>query len=235
MDMINTQSMSTALSSGSLGVVFICFAAGVASSFTPCIYPLIPVTIGILGSRQTESKLRAFLLTLAYVLSTSATYASLGILAAFTGSLFGSFSSNPWVLFAVGALIMGMSLNMLDVFQLNFRWLNLGGAGERKKTGMAANFAYGLAFGLIASPCTAPPLAAILTWVGSTRNLIMGPLFLFSFAMGMGSILLLLGTFSSSINRLPRSGAWMVHIKKAMGLMLVVMAGYFAFQAGRQW
>lgn len=234
MDMIDSQSMNSALSTGSLGVVFLCFAAGVASSLTPCIYPLIPVTIGILGSRQTETRFRAFLLTLAYVLGISATYAGLGILAAFTGSLFGSFSANPWVLLGVGVLIMGMSLNMLDVFQLNFRWLTFGGAGERK-SGLAANFAYGLAFGLIASPCTAPPLAAILTWVGSTRNLVMGPLFLFSFALGMGSILLVLGTFSSSINRLPRSGAWMVHVKKAMGFMLILMAGYFTFQAGSQW
>lgn len=234
MDFLNAQNMSTTLSAGSGGVFLVCFAAGVASSFTPCIYPLIPVTIGILGSRQTESKLAAFLLTLSYVLGIAATYAALGLLAAFTGSLFGSLSANPWVLLAVGTLIVGMALNMLEVFTISFGSLGFATAG-RKGNGIIANFLYGLTFGLIASPCTAPPLAAILTWVGSTRSLVAGPLFLFAFALGMGSVLLLLGTFSSSISRLPRSGTWMVHVKKAMGVMMVLMAGYFVFQAGRQW
>ena len=234
MDFLNTQGMTSALSTGSGGVFLICFAAGVASSFTPCIYPLIPVTIGILGSKQTESKLMAFLLTLSYVLGISATYAALGLLAALTGSLFGSLSANPWVLLAVGVLIVGMALNMLDVFAIRFGAFGFSTTG-RKANGLIPNFIYGLTFGLIASPCTAPPLAAILTWVGSTRSLVAGPLFLFAFALGMGSVLLLIGTFSSTITSLPRSGAWMVHVKKAMGIIMVLMAGYFVFQAGRQW
>ncbi len=123
---------------------------------------------------------------------------------------------------------------MLDFFQINYTRLNIS-RGNLKKSGLIPNFIYGLTFGLIASPCTAPPLAAILTWVGSTRNMFMGPLFLFSFALGMGSILILIGTFSSFITRLPKSGMWMVVIKKTMGYVMVMMAGYFVFQAGRQW
>ncbi len=234
MDWIDSQRMASALSSGSAGVFALCFAAGLASSLTPCIYPLIPVTIGILGSRQSESRLSAFLLTLSYVMGISATYAALGLLAAFTGSLFGSLSANPWILLAMGVLIVGMALNMLEVYTLRFG--AFGFANVRfQGNGLVANFLYGLTFGLIASPCTAPPLAAILTWVGATRSLVAGPLYLFAFALGMGTVLLVLGTFSSTLSRLPRSGAWMVHVKKAMGVMMVLMAGYFVFQAGRQW
>jgi len=233
--MISSQHLAAALSTGSFGVLFLCFMAGVASSFTPCIYPLIPVTISILGTRNVESKLRGFLLTVFYVGGIATTYATLGVIAAFTGSLFGSLSSNPWILLGVATVIMALALNMLDVFQINFARLTMGSGVGQRKQGLLSNFAYGLTFGLVASPCTAPPLAVILTWVGSTHNVIMGPLFLFSFALGMGSILILIGTFSSFLTRLPKSGMWMVYIKKVMGYMMVLMAGYFVFQAGRQW
>jgi thiol:disulfide interchange protein len=232
--MFGSQNLSAALTTGSLNMLLICFFAGMASSFTPCIYPLIPVTISILGSREVGSKIRGFLLTLCYVGGIAMTYAALGVTAAFTGSLFGSLSSNPWVLLGVAVLIMGLALNMLEVFHINFGRISLGTSGERRP-GYLSNFAYGLTFGLVASPCTAPPLAVILAWVGSTHNLVLGPLALFFFALGMGSILILIGTFSSFITRLPRSGMWMVHIKKVMGYLMVIMACYFVFQAGRQW
>ena len=210
------------------------FLLGVGSSFTPCIYPLIPITISILGSNQAESKLRAFLLTLAYIGGIAFTYATLGLIAAFTGSLFGSLSGNPWVLIGMSVLIMAFGLNMLDVFQIRLGNFAGGGTGQRKP-GMLSNLVYGLTFGLIASPCTAPPLAAILTFVATTHSLVIGPLALFVFALGMGSILLLLGTFSSLMTRIPKSGMWMIAIKKVMGYLMVAMAGYFMFKAGTQW
>jgi cytochrome c-type biogenesis protein len=232
--MISSQNITTALSTGSLGAIVLCFLAGVGSSFTPCIYPLIPVTISILGTRNAESKFRGFLLTLFYVGGIATTYAALGMVAAFTGSLFGSLSSNSWVLLGVAAVVMALALNMLDVFQINFARMTMGGSSQHKQ-GLLSNFVYGLTFGLVASPCTAPPLAVILAWVGSTHNVIMGPLLLFVFALGMGSILIMIGTFSSFLTRLPRSGMWMVYIKKIMGYMMVLMSGYFVFQAGVQW
>ncbi len=235
--MVGHDSLAHALTTGSITGVFLCFAAGVVSSLTPCIYPLIPVTIGILGSRQAESKFKSFGLALSYVFGIAATYAALGLVAAFTGSLFGSISTNPYVLLGVAVVIMLLALNMLDAFALNFNFLNsiLGGGGNSRKPSMWTNFAYGLTFGLVASPCTAPPLAAILTWVGSTHNVVLGPLFLFAFALGMGSLLVVLGTFSSFLTHLPKSGDWMVRIKKGMGYLMVLMAGYFVFKAGQQW
>jgi thiol:disulfide interchange protein DsbD len=234
MNLIGSFDFSQGLSTGSWSVLGISFLAGVGSSFTPCIYPLIPVTVSVLGSRKAESKLRGFLLAFSYVFGIAVTYAALGMVAALTGSLFGSLSSNPWVLLGVASFIMAMALNMLDVFQINFSGLSIG-SGKQHKPGLFVNFLYGLTFGLIASPCTAPPLAAILTWVGSTHNLILGPLYLFAFALGMGSVLLLVGTFTSLLGRVPRSGDWMVWIKKIMGYLLILMAGYFTFQAGMQW
>jgi cytochrome c-type biogenesis protein len=233
---MNQPDLSLSLAGGSFSAIALCFIAGLFSSFTPCLYPLIPVTVGILGSRQASSRLQSFGLSLAYVLGISATYATLGLVAALTGSLFGSFSSNPWVLLGVGGVIGALSLNMLDALPLPMHWLNgMSGSGKKREPSFLANFAYGLTFGLVASPCTAPPLAAILTWVGSTHSLVLGPLYLFAFAMGMGSLLIVLGTFSSFLARLPKSGEWMVRIKKGMGYLMLFMAGYFIFQAGQQW
>lgn len=233
---MNQDALALSLSAGSASAILLCFVAGLFSSLTPCIYPLIPVTVSILGSRQASTRLRALSLSLAYVFGIAATYAALGLAAAFTGSLFGSVSANPWVLIGVGAFIAALSLNMLDALPLPMHLLNgLSGSGNRREPGLLANFAYGLTFGLVASPCTAPPLAAILTWVGSTHSLLLGPLYLFAFALGMGSILVVLGTFSSFLTHLPHSGQWMVYIKKAMGYLLLIMAGYFVFQAGQQW
>lgn len=233
---MNQEALAFSLSAGSASAILLCFVAGVFSSLTPCIYPLIPVTVSVLGSRQASTRLRALGLSLAYVFGIAATYAALGLVAAFTGSLFGSVSSNPYVLIGVGVFIAALSLNMLDALPLPMQWLNgLSGAGAKREPSLLANFVYGLTFGLIASPCTAPPLAAILTWVSSTHNLMLGPLYLFAFALGMGSLLVILGTFSSFMARLPRSGQWMVVIKKTMGYLMLIMAGYFVFQAGQQW
>jgi cytochrome c-type biogenesis protein len=228
--------LALSLSGSAFSSIILCFGAGILSSFTPCLYPLIPVTVGILGSKQAASRLQSFGLSLSYVLGISSTYAALGLVAALTGSLFGSFSSNPWVLLSVGAVIAALSLNMLDALPLPMHLINgLSNSGKKREPSFIANFAYGLTFGLVASPCTAPPLAAILTWVGSTHNLVLGPLYLFAFAMGMGSLLIVLGTFTSFLARLPKSGEWMVRIKKGMGYLMLFMAGYFIFQAGQQW
>lgn len=233
MDILSPEYLKQAFVAGSIGSFFLVYLAGVVTSLTPCIYPMIPITVGILGANQAESKSRAFLLTLAYVFGISLTYAGLGLISAFTGSLFGSFSSNPWLLISIAIFIELLGLNMLDVFQIRIPMLNISRAG--KKAGIFSNMGYGMIFGLVMSPCTAPVLAAILAWVAQSHSVIMGPLLLFFYSLGMGTLLLAIGTFASLTSKLPKSGNWMIYVKKAMGWLMLATAAYFFFKAGFNW
>lgn len=235
MSVFSTESIQLALEGRSLVAYPLIFGAGLLTSLTPCIYPLIPVTISILGARKAESRFKAFLLALSYVFGIAVTYAALGAFAALSGSLFGEVSSNPKVILGVAVVLAALALNMLDALPFTIPGLSGTATGPGRKVGFVSNFLMGLAFGLVASPCTAPVLGAVLLWVGQTGSVVRGTTLLFTFAMGMGSFLLAIGTFSGLLQFLPKSGDWMVGIKKAMGYLLLVAAGYFAFHAGELW
>ncbi len=234
MSLFSTEAIQGALQGQSLLAYPLVFGAGLITSLTPCVYPLIPVTVSILGAKKAESRGKAFLLALSYVLGIAVTYAALGAFAALTGALFGEVASNPWVNIAMAAILAALSLNMLEVFHFRLPGLAGASAGQRK-TGLVSNFVLGLVFGLVASPCTAPVLGAILLWVGQTGSVVRGSTLLFVFALGMGAFLLAVGTFSSLATTLPKSGDWMVRVKIAMGTLLLAMAGWFCFQAGQLW
>lgn len=234
MSIFSTEAIQGALQGQSLLAYPLVFGAGLVTSLTPCVYPLIPVTVSILGAKKAESRGKAFLLALSYVLGIAVTYAALGAFAALTGALFGEVASNPWVNLAMAAILAALSLNMLEVFHFRLPGLAGASAGQRK-TGFVSNFVLGLVFGLVASPCTAPVLGAILLWVGQTGSVVRGSSLLFVFALGMGAFLLAVGTFSSLATTLPKSGDWMVRVKIAMGTLLLAMAGWFCFQAGQLW
>lgn len=234
MSLFSTEAIQGALQGQSLLAYPLVFGAGLITSLTPCVYPLIPVTVSILGAKKAESRGKAFLLALSYVLGIAVTYAALGAFAALTGALFGEVASNPWVNIAMAVILAALSLNMLEVFHFRLPGLAGASAGQRK-TGFVSNFVLGLVFGLVASPCTAPVLGAILLWVGQTGSVVRGSTLLFVFALGMGAFLLAVGTFSSLATTLPKSGDWMVRVKIAMGTLLLAMAGWFCFQAGQLW
>lgn len=234
MSAFSAESIQAALDGKSFLAYPLVFGAGLLTSLTPCVYPLIPVTVSILGAKKAESKGKAFVLALSYVLGIAVTYAALGAFAALTGSLFGQVASNPWVNIAMAVLLAVLSLNMLEVFQFQLPGLAGASAGARK-AGVVSNFLLGLAFGLVASPCTAPVLGAVLLWVGKTGSVVRGSSLLFVFALGMGAFLLAVGTFSSLATTLPKSGNWMIRVKTAMGVLLLGMAGWFCFQAGQLW
>lgn len=234
MSLFSTEAIQGALQGQSLLAYPLVFGAGLITSLTPCVYPLIPVTVSILGAKKAESRGKAFLLALSYVLGIAVTYAALGAFAALTGALFGEVASNPWVNIAMAVVLAALSLNMLEVFHFRLPGLAGASAGQRK-TGFVSNFVLGLVFGLVASPCTAPVLGAILLWVGQTGSVVRGSSLLFVFALGMGAFLLAVGTFSSLATTLPKSGDWMVRVKIAMGTLLLAMAGWFCFQAGQLW
>jgi len=203
------------------------FLIGLALNLTPCVYPMLGITVSIFGSRQSTAPLKAFALACVYVLGMATMYSTLGVAAALTGALFGGWLSNPWVLFGFGLMMVALALSMFGVYELNPPyWLTsrLGGSGA---TSVAGIFLSGLAVGVIAAPCTGAPVVALLALVGAKGDPMFGFLAFFVLALGLGAPYLLLGTFSNLLQRLPRSGLWMVWVKKTFGSTMLVLAAYF--------
>ncbi len=207
------------------------FIAGVLVSFTPCVYPVIPLTLGFIGARSAGGRWKGFFLSLIYVLGMAVTYAVLGAFAALSGKLFGQIGSHPVSYFIVANVCLFLGLSMLDVFQIpQFSLVKAPGAKHKKS--WVDIFVVGVISGLIVGPCTAPVLAVILVYVGSKQNAIYGFSLLFVFGYGVGFLLILLGTFAGLLSNLPRSGVWLERIKKLFGWMLLFAAEYFLIKMG---
>jgi len=208
------------------------YLGGLVISFTPCTYPLIPVTVGIIGAQGSSSKLRGFLLSLFYVLGLAVTYAVLGAVAALSGRLFGQMQTTPLVYFIMANICLIMGLSMLDVFKISIpisqRLMNFSGGSK----GFVSSFLLGAASGFVIGPCTAPVLAVLLGYVALQTNVAMGFGLLFVFAFGMGTLLILVGTFAGFISSLPRSGSWMTIVTRVFGIILIGAAEYFLYTAG---
>ncbi|MGA2782596.1 MAG: cytochrome c biogenesis protein CcdA [Smithella sp.] len=218
------------------GSVFLAFLAaylgGLVISFTPCTYPLIPVTVGFIGAQSSSSKLRGFFLSIFYVGGLAFTYSILGGAAALSGKLFGQMQTTPWTYFIMGNLCLIMGLSMLDVFSISLpvpqKLMKL----TDNKKGFFASFLMGAVSGVVIGPCTAPALAVLLGYVAVKTNLLLGMTLLFVFAVGMGTFLIIVGTFAGVIAALPKSGKWMTKIKFIFGLILIGAAEYFLYTAG---
>jgi cytochrome c-type biogenesis protein len=221
------------LAQGHLVAFVMVFIGGILTSFTPCIYPMIPITISIVGGQKQHSRLQSFFLSLSYVLGIAATYTTLGVIAVATGSLFGSLSSNVWVLFAVANICILFGLSMFDVFVINIPFLSKLNAAKPKGGNLIGVFVLGILFGLVASPCTAPVLGVILAYVGTSHSYVFGVSLLFTYALGMGLLLILIGTFAGILTHLPKAGAWMEKIKKIFAFIMIGMGEYFLILAGK--
>jgi thiol:disulfide interchange protein DsbD len=220
-----------------LTAVFLLFGAGVAWSFTPCIYPMIPITVSLLSGSATAgaSRRRVVALTLTYVVGLSLVYATLGLLAGLSGSLFGTVSSNKWVLLATGNIFLLVALAMLDVIPVAAPQRLLQWAGNLGGGSYPSVFLLGATSGIVAAPCGAPAFAAILTWVAATRSGVLGFIYLFVFALGMSALLVAIGLSSGVVASLPRAGGWMVWVKRAGGIILLGVTEYYFIQAGQVW
>jgi cytochrome c-type biogenesis protein len=215
------------------------FGAGVLTSLTPCIYPMIPITAAIVGGESVRnsgaSRLRPVALTLSYVLGLALVYATLGLVAGLTGTLFGSVSSNPWSYFVMANLLILFALVMFDVMPVPIPSALLARASSAGSGGsMAGALIMGAASGLVAAPCSAPVMAAILTWVGTTHSAVLGFIYLFVFSLGMCTFLVLAGVSTGALARLPRAGVWMKWVKRAFALIMLGAAEYYLILTGQQ-
>jgi thiol:disulfide interchange protein DsbD len=210
------------------------FGAGVLTSLTPCVYPMIPITAGLItGSAGAgASRRRTTALTFTYVLGLALLYAVLGLLAGLSGSLFGTVAANPWARFAIGNLLLLFGLAMLDVIPVFVPGRLSAWAAGLKGGSYPAVFAMGATSGIVAAPCGAPAFAAVLTWVSTTQSAALGFVYLFVFSLGMTTLLAVVGLFSGTLARLPQSGRWMMWIKRIGGMILLAMAEYYFIQMG---
>ena len=166
--------------------------------------------------------------------TSAAVYAALGAFASLTGTLFGVWAASPWTYIFVANLLLLLALSMLDVFQVpTFQFLSRW-SPERKGNGYVSALLIGASSGLIVGPCTAPALGAVLAFVGTQGSVVFGTSVLFVFALGMGALMIALGTFGGALAALPRSGAWMVRVKKAFGIAMILIAEYLLLQAGQR-
>jgi len=210
----------------------VAFLGGILTSFTPCVYPLIPVSAGYILSSAENSKIKGFFLSLFYVLGIAITYSSLGILAVLTGSIFGKFSSHPLVNLIAGIIIFIFGLSMLDLFHFNFS-LNLRLPANKDGNYLLA-LILGLVSGLMISPCLTPILGSILAYLSLTKNIFYGGFLLFSFSCGMGLIFIVIGVFGTGFAGLPKPGRWMMIIKKICALAILFSGVYFIYTAIRR-
>jgi len=203
------------------------FGFGLLTSLTPCVYPMIPITLAIFGARgENVSRGRAMLLALAYVGGMGVTYSTLGVTISLLGkaTAFGTQLANPWIVFPFVALFLALAASMFGAFNLALpsslqaRLNQIGGKG------FAGAFAMGLVGGLIAAPCTGPFLAGLLAYVSTTGSVVGGGALLFVYALGMGVLFFLLAAFAMS---LPKSGAWMEHVKSLCAMALLFAAIYY--------
>jgi thiol:disulfide interchange protein DsbD len=213
-------------SSGLLYSLIFIYLGGLALNLTPCVYPLIPITISYFGGQGEGNKGAITARAILYVVGMAVTYSILGMVAALTGSLLGSALQNPLVLIFIALVLLGLALSMFGVYEIRVPQ-SLALIGGKNRSGYLGTFLMGLTVGLIAAPCIGPFVLGLLTYVGELGDPFLGFLMFFVLALGLGTPFLLLGIFSGAAASLPRSGAWMVWVRILFGFVLIGMAIYF--------
>ena len=214
----------------SYGLIFL---AGILTSFEPCIYTMLPVTMTFIASQAGGSRIKGFFLSIVYVLGIAVTYTLLGTIAALTGSIFGQLQTSAWPNLIMGLVCIGLALSMFDYYEIRMPAVINNLAGKRVGSGFITIFFLGLISGLVVGPCAGAVLLVALAYVAKTHNPFYGSTLLFTFSLGMGLLLILVGTFSGLLMTLPKAGRWMGNIRKIMGVAMSVLGIYFIYNAVR--
>ncbi len=205
--------------------LLLAFLAGLALNLTPCVYPLIPITVGFFAAQPATQRRGTWPLAVAYVLGMAVTYSTLGVLAALTGRLFGSALQSPWVVGLLAALMLALAASMFGLWELRVpAWATRVSGG---RSGLGGALIMGLVVGVVAAPCIGPFVLGLLTYVGQRQDVVVGFSLFFALAMGLGIPYLLLAMSTSLLQRLPASGAWMLGVRQLFGVLLVGLAAYF--------
>ena len=226
--------------SSPLVAIPVLFAGGVLTSLNPCIYPMIPITAAIVGGQevgadgQPRSRKRPLLLTLTYVAGLASVYSLLGVVAGMSGTMFGAISTNPWLYFAMANLLVLSALMLFDIIPVPVPRSLIERASRAGTAGRYGGaFVMGAVSGLVAAPCGAPIMAVVLTWVSTTQSAGLGFVYLLSFSLGMCALLVVVGLSSGALARLPRSGMWMVWVKRGFGIVMLGVAEYYLIKMGQ--
>lgn len=223
------------LTEGSTALSYlIALAGGILLSFTPCVYPLVPVVLAVIGSVDEHSRRHNLFLSCIYVFGMALTFAALGALAAATGALFGEIQTSPAANLIMGNIILLFALTALGVINIPFFNFSKLGAGKLVRgRGAFPVFIMGLASGFVGAPCVAPVMGTLLVFIAATGRIVYGFTLLFVFAIGLGTLLILVGVFTGFLKRLPRVSGAMPVIQKILAAGMLVLAQYFIFSAGR--
>ncbi len=247
----------------SLIALVIAYMGGLLSSLTPCVYPMIPITVSVIGGMGGSGNKGNQVLKkrpwkdvcfrgLAYVGGMTMIYSFLGVIAGVSGKVFGSFTNHWSWYISLGVILTASSLVMLEVlpFDPAVWWDHLWGQFRRKvlnqkpsprssrliqsapEMTLAGAFLLGASSGFVAAPCTTPVLTSILAYIAKTQSIGLGFLLMFSFSLGLGTLLLVIASFAGALQVLPRSGHWMKKIKTASGLILLAFGEYLIYRAG---
>ncbi len=206
--------------------VALVFLVGLGLAFTPCVYPMIPITISFFSQQAKERKGGTFPLAVVYVLGIAITYSTLGVVAALTGRLFGSALQSPWVVGLIVVILLALAASMFGAWELRLPGWAMNLAGGRQ--GLVGSLVMGLVVGIVAAPCVGPAVVGLLTYIGTTGDPLLGFVLFFALALGLGFPYLLLGTFTGMLQKMPMSGPWMIGVRKVFGVLLVALAAYFA-------
>jgi len=212
---------------GFIGVLAAAFLWGFLASLTPCVYPMIPITVSVISSGSSGSTLRGFVLSLFYVLGLSLTYAVFGVVAAWSGGLFGEYTNHPAVRVIVAGIFVLLGLSMFDMLYIQMPSMISSKLGGYTGKGAVGIFFTGAAAGAVVGPCVGPMLVGLLVYIAALGSKFQGFLIMWSFALGMGMLFLLIGTFSGAATALPRAGAWMEKIKHFFGVLMLAAALYY--------
>ncbi|HQR45169.1 MAG TPA: cytochrome c biogenesis protein CcdA [Thermoanaerobaculia bacterium] len=206
-------------------VLALVFLSGLALNLTPCVYPLIPITVGFFARQGSGKTSRTFGLAVAYVLGMSVTYSALGVFAALSGSLFGAWLQKPAVLVGIALLVVALALSMFGLYEIQAPHAITDRTGS--KAGPLGALTMGLFVGFVAAPCIGPFVLSLLTYVAAKGSVATGLGLFFTLAMGLGLPYLVLGTASGSLSKLPRSGEWMEAVRRVFGFALLALAVWF--------